>query len=267
MIDRELLPDHAADGEPDEMDAVDRERVEEGDGIVREIAHRGLRAEIGETVAAHIESQDAERGPDARRHGIPHVDARPERISERHDRGARGTGEIVIHGCVMNAKERHACVLPLRLPSPSQGRQPDAEGTRVDFGVRDALMDLRVVGTVAVGAAIGGVIRLLVTQFVATRLGASGAVYATFGINVTGSFLIGVVLEYAQIRTGSNPLWRYFLATGILGGYTTFSTFSFEALALFATPAAWTGLAYIVASVALGILAAAAGIALARALT
>jgi CrcB protein len=125
-------------------------------------------------------------------------------------------------------------------------------------------MDLRVVATVGAGAAIGGVARLLVSQLVAARFGASAIVYATLAINVTGSFLIGVVLEFAQLRTGANPLWRYFLATGVLGGYTTFSTFSFEALALFATPAAWTGLAYVVASITLGIFGAAAGIAVAR---
>ena len=112
----------------------------------------------------------------------------------------------------------------------------------------------------AVGAGVGGVLRLLVTQFVIARLGLGSAFYATLFINVSGSFLIGLVLEIAQLRAGANPLWRYFLATGILGGYTTFSTFSFEAYALFNGALGMTAIVYVVASVALGILGALFGI-------
>ena len=84
----------------------------------------------------------------------------------------------------------------------------------------------------AIGAAIGGVARYVVGQFFAQRFG-PGFPYGTLFINVTGSFLIGVVAELATSRAfGATPLIRIFAATGILGGYTTFSAFPLDALVL-----------------------------------
>jgi CrcB protein len=128
------------------------------------------------------------------------------------------------------------------------------------------VIDLRTILAVGLGAAIGGIGRLLVTQLVVARAGASAAPWATMFINVSGSFLIGVVIELATSRAGLPPMWRYFLATGILGGYTTFSTFSFEALAFGTGGLMLTGAFYVIGSVVLGILAAFAGILTARAL-
>ncbi len=127
------------------------------------------------------------------------------------------------------------------------------------------MLDLRVIFVVAGGAALGGVFRLLVTQFVIGRFGAAFAFYATLFINVSGSFLIGVVIESSQLRSGIDPLWRYFLATGILGGYTTFSTFSYEALMLGSGAAPLMGIGYVAASVILGIGGTFLGISAARA--
>ncbi len=128
------------------------------------------------------------------------------------------------------------------------------------------MTDLRAILVVAIGAAIGGVLRLLITQFVVGRYGAGLAFYATLFINVTGSFAIGVVVELAATRANINPLWRSFLATGLLGGYTTFSTFSYEALTLFSGALTATALSYVAASVALGIAGSLTGIATARTL-
>ncbi len=126
-------------------------------------------------------------------------------------------------------------------------------------------IDPRIVAAVAVGAGIGGVLRLLVTQFVVGRYGILAGIYATLFINVSGSFLIGIVIETFQLRDTLNPVWRYFLATGILGGYTTFSTFSYEALFLFSNTMTLAGIAYTIASVALGLGGAFLGIVTARA--
>lgn len=115
------------------------------------------------------------------------------------------------------------------------------------------MIDLRLIVTVGLGAALGGILRLLVTQAVVARAGAGYGHYATLFINVSGSFLIGVVIEIAQTRTDISPLWRYFIATGILGGYTTFSTFSFEALTLASGGLVWNALGYVAGSVVLGI--------------
>jgi fluoride exporter len=128
------------------------------------------------------------------------------------------------------------------------------------------VIDFRTILAVGLGAGIGGIGRLLVTQFVVTRAGAAAAPWATLFINVSGSFLIGVVIELATSRAGLPPMWRYFLATGILGGYTTFSTFSFEALSFWTGGVMLTALFYVAGSIALGILAAFAGILTARAL-
>jgi CrcB protein len=127
------------------------------------------------------------------------------------------------------------------------------------------MIDLRTILAVGVGAAIGGIGRLLVTQLVVARAGAGAAPWATMFINVSGSFLIGIVIELATSRAGLPPIWRYFLATGILGGYTTFSTFSFEALSYWTGGLTLTALFYVVGSVLLGIGAAFAGILTARA--
>jgi CrcB protein len=128
------------------------------------------------------------------------------------------------------------------------------------------VIDGRVLLAVGGGAALGGILRLLVTQLVVARFGAGFGQYATMFINVSGSFLIGVVIELATSRTGLPPIWRYFLATGILGGYTTFSTFSFESLSYLTTGLALSAFVYVAGSVLLGIAAAFAGIVTARAL-
>jgi CrcB protein len=128
------------------------------------------------------------------------------------------------------------------------------------------MIDVRVIAAVGVGAAIGGIFRLLVTQLVVARAGAGYGFYATMFINVSGSFLIGIVIELAQTRAHLSPLWRYFLATGILGGYTTFSTFSYEAFSLLTGGFALTSIFYTLGSVVLGIAGAFGGIVTARAL-
>jgi fluoride exporter len=128
------------------------------------------------------------------------------------------------------------------------------------------MIDLRVIAAVGVGAALGGIFRLLITQLVVARAGAGFGFYATVFINVSGSFLIGVVIEMAQTRANVSPLWRYFLATGILGGYTTFSTFSYEALSLWTGGFMLTSFMYVAGSVVLGIAGAFGGVVTARAL-
>ena len=83
---------------------------------------------------------------------------------------------------------------------------------------------------VALGGAIGASARYLVSGWMGAWLG-PGFPWGTFFANVSGSFLIGVVLvlvEGGSLPAGARP----FLAVGILGGYTTFSSFSYESLGL-----------------------------------
>lgn len=79
------------------------------------------------------------------------------------------------------------------------------------------------------GGAIGAGLRFGVTQWFAAR-GWNEFPWATFSINVTGSFIMGIAAALLMCRTQQLAAeLRVFLATGILGGYTTFSAFSLEA--------------------------------------
>ncbi|HTI64076.1 MAG TPA: fluoride efflux transporter CrcB [Gemmatimonadaceae bacterium] len=84
---------------------------------------------------------------------------------------------------------------------------------------------------VAIGAAIGGVARLALSGFVQQRAGADFPA-GTLVINLTGSFLLGVLIRYALQSASVSPEMRAMLTTGFCGGYTTFSTFSYESAVL-----------------------------------
>jgi fluoride exporter len=86
---------------------------------------------------------------------------------------------------------------------------------------------------------------------------------ATFTINVTGSFAIGF-LTIVLARSLPSPNVRVGLLTGLIGGYTTFSTFSFETLSLWERGGRWGAVAYVVGSVLTGLLAVILGVAMAR---
>ena len=116
---------------------------------------------------------------------------------------------------------------------------------------------------VAVGAMLGANLRYLVGIWAADRWGTDFP-YGTLLINVSGSFAIGLVLSFLGERVGISPLWRLFFATGFLGGYTTFSAYSWEVLSL-ADQGAWLRAgAYIIGSNVLGFVGVWLGAALAR---
>jgi len=109
---------------------------------------------------------------------------------------------------------------------------------------------------VAAGGATGAVMRFGVTLAMA-RVAGPGFPLGVLTVNVAGSFLIGVlfVLSFHRGFDHLNP----FLMTGILGGFTTFSTFSLEALTLYERGAAGAALAYVGLSVGLSLGAVALG--------
>lgn len=83
---------------------------------------------------------------------------------------------------------------------------------------------------VGIGGGLGAAARYLMGLWIAARLGA-GFPWGTFFVNVTGSFVIGIVL--ILVERGALPAEaRLFVAVGICGGYTTFSSFSYETLQL-----------------------------------
>ena len=119
------------------------------------------------------------------------------------------------------------------------------------------------------GGAIGAGLRFLVNQAFAGPHIVRGVLvfpWATLAVNVAGGFLMGVVFVAVQERLGGSPEWRAFLATGILGGLTTFSAYSLDMMNLFADGGAGLRfLAYTIGSVVLAFAALLAGMALARA--
>src|SRR5690606_11150279 len=81
---------------------------------------------------------------------------------------------------------------------------------------------------VFLGAGLGGVMRHAVNLGALRSFGANSFPFGTLGINVVGSFAMGVVVQYFIVRAGLPQTFRLFLTTGVIGGFTTFSTFSLE---------------------------------------
>ena len=104
---------------------------------------------------------------------------------------------------------------------------------------------------VLTGAGLGGLARFLAGTWIMERYGGRFPL-GTFFINITGSFLIGVLMTLLTERWHVNPNWRLFLVVGVLGGYTTFSSFEYETLQLVREGARWVGLLYVTGSVVLG---------------
>jgi CrcB protein len=113
------------------------------------------------------------------------------------------------------------------------------------------------------GGAIGAGARYLVGILSAGWLGLAFP-WGTLFVNVLGSFLMGVVVEAVALRCGGSAELRTFLATGILGGFTTFSAFSLEVVALAERKLPGLAVVYVFASVVLSVAALVAGTALAR---
>jgi CrcB protein len=115
---------------------------------------------------------------------------------------------------------------------------------------------------VALGGATGAAARFAVAQWTGARWGWTFP-WGTFAVNVTGSLAIGLVMTLLVAR-GADPICQLLLVTGFLGGYTTFSAFSFEALSLLEARRWDAAALYVIGSVVLGLLATALGLGLGR---
>ncbi|MGH9687071.1 MAG: fluoride efflux transporter CrcB [Candidatus Acidiferrales bacterium] len=85
---------------------------------------------------------------------------------------------------------------------------------------------------VALGGAIGSMLRFWAGGYISTRLGTRFP-YGTFVINITASFLIGFIVTLFAERAHWSPNWRYLMVVGFLGGYSTFSSFEYESFRVF----------------------------------
>lgn len=113
------------------------------------------------------------------------------------------------------------------------------------------------------GAGIGGALRHGVNLLAPRLLGFEFPV-ATMLVNIAGSLLMGVAVGYFAYRTGIAQQWKLFLTTGILGGFTTFSAFSLEAVLLYERGSYGALAGYVGGSVLLSIFALFAGLSLFR---
>lgn len=80
---------------------------------------------------------------------------------------------------------------------------------------------------VGIGGFVGAIARFALGSYIGNRMG-SRFPYGTFVINISGSFLIGLILTVLTRVSGASPNWRYLIPIGFIGAYTTFSTFEYE---------------------------------------
>ncbi|MGF1455682.1 MAG: fluoride efflux transporter CrcB [Alphaproteobacteria bacterium] len=118
---------------------------------------------------------------------------------------------------------------------------------------------------VALGGALGSVGRLLVTSAAARAFG-SAFPWGTVAVNVAGSFAMGVMAVWVTRHWADGTGVRLFLMTGLLGGFTTFSAFSLEAVLLLERGQSGTAFFYMAASVVLSLGALGAGLMATRSL-
>ena len=112
---------------------------------------------------------------------------------------------------------------------------------------------------VGVGGCLGSILRFWLGSYIGEKMGTRFP-YGTFVINVSGSFLIGLIFALLQDKTQWSPNWRYLIPIGFIGGYTTFSSFEFETLRSVQDGQFGLGLLYVGLSVCVGFAAVWGGI-------
>ena len=113
------------------------------------------------------------------------------------------------------------------------------------------------------GGAVGSLARYTAGMAIVERFGSRFPI-GTMVINITGSFLIGIIMTVITERFPGDLNWRPLLVTGFLGGYTTFSSFEWETYAAVRHGGLWTGIVNVVGSVGLGFAAVWLGAAVVR---
>lgn len=119
---------------------------------------------------------------------------------------------------------------------------------------------VRIIAAVSIGGMIGALARYELAQAWPTPSG--GFPSSTFTINVTGCLVLGTLMSIVVGRERVHPLVRPFVGTGVLGGYTTFSTYAVETNTLLQHHHPLLGLIYVFGSVVAGVIAALVGHAL-----
>lgn len=121
------------------------------------------------------------------------------------------------------------------------------------------------IAIVALGGAIGSVCRYLTGLFM-TRLFGPSFPWGTITVNIIGSFAIGLLTELVARRLNASMELRLLIVVGFLGGFTTFSSFSLDTVALIEKGALMTALTYVAASLFVSLAATFGGFTLGRAI-
>lgn len=151
---------------------------------------------------------------------------------------------------------------PQPIPGPSLPTDPD-----IDLGSPAQRAELTashgaVLAVIAVGGALGALVRYGMIRLLPTPPG--GFPWAGFVINVIGSFLLGALMVVITERRSGSPLLRPFLGVGVLGGFTTFSTYADEIRVLLDGGAGLLGASYLASTLFAAVAACALGVELAR---
>jgi len=112
---------------------------------------------------------------------------------------------------------------------------------------------MKLILAIGAGSFVGGVLRYLLSLLIHAKT-TTNFPLGTLTVNIIGCFFIGIVIGFFDKGMVSHE-WKLFLATGVLGGFTTFSAFSIETFTLFREGNAGYALLYIFASVLVGLLA------------
>jgi CrcB protein len=118
---------------------------------------------------------------------------------------------------------------------------------------------------VGIGGCLGSILRFWLGSYIGSKMGTRFP-YGTLVINVTGSFLIGLVYALLIAKTTWSPNWRYLIPIGFIGGYTTFSSFELETLRTIQDGQIGVGLLYVGLSVCVGFVAVWGGVIAGRAI-
>ncbi len=106
---------------------------------------------------------------------------------------------------------------------------------------------------IALGGSAGSILRFFLSKFVQTKSGIEFPI-GTLAVNILGAFLIGFAFSYLVERMAISPEVRAFIITGFLGGFTTFSTFSYESLNLLMDGETTKFLGYVLGTNVIGII-------------
>lgn len=117
---------------------------------------------------------------------------------------------------------------------------------------------MKILLAIGTGSFLGGILRYLIAQFIQQKF-LSSFPFGTMTVNLAGCLLIGVVFGIAERGTLTQE-WRLFLATGLLGGFTTFSAFSMETVNMLRDGEFWYATAYLSVSLIVGLIATFIGI-------